>query len=243
MYDTLRAITCNCCPASAITGAWQATDDIADNMLFFLENHDEQRIASDFFAGCPFKAVPALAVSLLLRRNPFMLFEGEEYGEKGMDAEGFSGRDGRTTIFDYWSIDTLCRAAADELTASEKRLAEIHQKLIAIAQKEKAVSEGEFFDLMYVNPASTSFNPYRHYTFLRKSGKTLLLVVVNFDDKDSDVAVRIPAHAFDYLNIKEGDHKATELLTEMSHPFTLTKDGSVDANVPAYGVAVYKIEL
>ena len=100
MYDTLRSVICSGQSATAITGAWQATDDIADHMLYFLENHDEQRVASDFFAGCAFKAVPALAVSLLLRRNPFMLFEGEEYGEKGMDAEGFSGRDGRTPTFD-----------------------------------------------------------------------------------------------------------------------------------------------
>ena len=243
MYDTLRAVVCGYASASSITGAWQATDDIADHMLYFLENHDEQRIASDFFAGCPFKAVPALAVSLMLRRNPFMLFEGEEYGERGMDAEGFSGRDGRTTIFDYWSIDTLCRAASGNLSDDEKRLADIHSKLISIAQNEKAVSEGEFFDLMYVNPASATFNPYRQYTFLRKAGNSLLLVVANFDDKEANVSITIPAHAFDYLNISEGSHKATELLTGIASPVTLCKDGSLPASVPAYGVAVYKITL
>ena len=243
MYDTLRAVVCGYASASSITGAWQATDDIADHMLYFLENHDEQRIASDFFAGCPFKAVPALAVSLMLRRNPFMLFEGEEYGERGMDAEGFSGCDGRTTIFDYWSIDTLCRAASGNLSDDEKRLADIHSKLISIAQKEKAVSEGEFFDLMYVNPASATFNPYRQYTFLRKAGNSLLLVVANFDDKEANVSITIPAHAFDYFNISEGSYKATELLTGIALPVTLCKDGSLPASVPAYGVAVYKITL
>lgn len=241
MYDTLRAITCGHCPASAITGAWQATDDIAGHMLYFLENHDEQRIASDFFAGCAFKAVPALAVSLLLRQNPFMLFEGEEYGEKGMDAEGFSGRDGRTTIFDYWSIDTLCRAASNQLTADEQRLADIHTKLIGIARSEKAVSQGQFFDLMYVNPASSSFNPFRHYAFLRKAGNEMLLVVANFGDMDEEVKVNIPAHAFDYLNMTEGTQKAHELLTGITTPLTLAKDSSVSATVAAHGVAVYKI--
>ena len=243
MYDTLRAVVCGYASASSITGAWQATDDIADHMLYFLENHDEQRIASDFFAGCPFKAVPALAVSLMLRRNPFMLFEGEEYGERGMDAEGFSGCDGRTTIFDYWSIDTLCRAASGNLSDDEKRLADIHSKLISIAQNEMAVSEGEFFDLMYVNPASATFNPYRQYTFLRKAGNSLLLVVANFDDKEANVSITIPAHAFDYFNISEGSYKATELLTGIALPVTLCKDGSLPASVPAYGVAVYKITL
>lgn len=241
MYDTLRSVICSGQSATAITGAWQATDDIADHMLYFLENHDEQRVASDFFAGCAFKAVPALAVSLLLRRNPFMLFEGEEYGEKGMDAEGFSGRDGRTTIFDYWSIDTLCRASKFQLTPEETRLSQIHSSLIGIARNETAVSEGDFFDLMYVNPWSDSFNPNRHYTFLRRSGNTLLVVLANFDAQPASVRINIPAHAFDYLRIPEGPQTATELLTGEKSTFHLAKDGAIAASAPAYGVSVYKI--
>lgn len=240
MYDTLRAIICGHCPASAITGAWQATDDIAEHMLYFLENHDEQRIASDFFAGSAWKAIPALAVSLLLRRNPFMLFEGEEYGEKGMDVEGFSGRDGRTTIFDYWSIDTLCRAEQFQLSDEERRLADMHHRLIDIAKKEKCVGEGEFFDLMYVNPASECFNPWSHYAFLRKSGRSTLLVVANFSDNAAKVEVNIPAHAIEYLHITEGMRKATELLTSATSSVTISKDCKLPANIPAYGVAIYK---
>ena len=38
-----------------------------------------------------------------------MIYFGQEFGELGMDSEGFSGRDGRTTIFDYWSVDTVRR--------------------------------------------------------------------------------------------------------------------------------------
>lgn len=241
MYDTMRAAICGYGPARNITYAWQSTNDIKDNMLYFLENHDEQRVASDFFAGCAFKAVPALAVSLLLRRNPFMLFEGEEYGEKGMDAEGFSGRDGRTTIFDYWSIDTLCRASKFQLTPEETRLSQIHSSLIGIARNETAVSEGDFFDLMYVNPWSDSFNPNRHYTFLRRSGNTLLVVLANFDSQPASVRINIPAHAFDYLRIPEGPQTATELLTGEKSTFHLAKDGAIAASAPAYGVSVYKI--
>ena len=57
---------------------------------------------------------------------------------------------------------------------------------------------------MYVNPASPSFNPFRHYAFIRRAGKTMLLVVANFDDYEAEVSVTIPAHAFDYLKIPEG---------------------------------------
>ena len=241
MYDTLRSIVCSGQSSTAITGAWQATDDIADQMLYFLENHDEQRVASDYFAGCPFKAVPALAVSLLLRRNPFMLFEGEEYGEKGMDAEGFSGCDGRTTIFDYWSIDTLCRASKFQLTPEETRLAQIHTSLISIARNEPAISEGKCFDLMYANPWSDSFNPHRHYTFLRSTSNTLLLVLANFDSQPASVRINLPTHAFDYLNIPEGPRTATELLTGEKTQLNLAKDGAIAASAPANSVSIYKI--
>ena len=112
LYDTLRAIVCRQAPASQITQAWQATDDVKQHMLYFLENHDEQRIASDFFCGNARLAFPALAVMALMGTNPLMIYAGQELGERGMDAEGFSGCDGRTTIFDYWSPETLRKLAA-----------------------------------------------------------------------------------------------------------------------------------
>ena len=100
MYDTLRAVMCGGQSTHAITSAWQQTDDIRQHMLYFLENHDEQRIASQQFAGDARKGVPALVVSALLQQNPLMIYFGQEYGERGMDAEGVSGQDGRSTMFD-----------------------------------------------------------------------------------------------------------------------------------------------
>ena len=88
MYDAMRDVICHRRDTDAITWAWQQTDDIRDHMLYFLENHDEQRVASDFFAGSGEKAVPALVVNALMQQNPFMLYFGQEWGERGMDAEG-----------------------------------------------------------------------------------------------------------------------------------------------------------
>ena len=51
-------------------------------MLNFLENHDELRIASDFFAGSAKNSFAALYVSLLLNTSPFMLYFGQEVGER-----------------------------------------------------------------------------------------------------------------------------------------------------------------
>ncbi|MBQ8154574.1 MAG: alpha-amylase family protein [Prevotella sp.] len=238
MYDTMRNVICHHQPASAISGAWQQTDDIRDHMLYFLENHDEQRIASDFFAVDAVKGVPAMIASLLMQQNPFMLYAGEEYGEHGMDKEGFSGNDGRTTIFDYWSIDTLCRAAEKKLTAKEKQLFDIHKRVMQIARKEKAVREGEFFDLMYVNQQLE-----RQYVFLRKAGKDLMLVAVNFDDYAVAVDVNIPAHAFDYLKIAEGVYSATDLLTKEKEDTVLRRDGSIRLTMDARGGYVLKFKV
>jgi glycosidase len=237
MYDTLRAVICHHAPTAAISDAWKQTDDIREHMLYFLENHDEQRVASDFFAADGRKGVPAMMVSLLLQQNPFMLYAGEEYGERGMDKEGFSGHDGRTTIFDYWSIDTLCRAAAKKLTAEEKALFDIHQKTMLIARKEKAVTEGTFFDLMYVN-----HHLQRQYAFLRKAGKELLLVVANFDDQDVEVDVQLPAHAFDCLQMAEQTVMATDLLTKEKQSMMLKKDAGVRMTIAARSGRVWKVK-
>ena len=126
LYDTLRGIVAGGWSASCITGCWQAIDDIRPHMLNFLENHDEQRIASAFFAGDARKALPALVVSAMMGTSAFMVYAGQEIGEPAMEAEGFSGSDGRTTIFDYWSVASLRKLTAKkpeaQLTKQEKEL-------------------------------------------------------------------------------------------------------------------------
>ena len=240
MYDTMRAVICGQAPATTITGAWQQTDDIKDHMLYFLENHDEQRVASDFFAGDAKKGIPGLVASVLMRSNPFMLYAAEEYGERGMDKEGFSGCDGRTTIFDYWSIDTLCRAANSKLKKSEQQIYDIHEKVMQIARTEKAV-DGDTYDLMYVNPASESFNPEKHFAFLRKKDDEMLLVVCNFNDKKDSISVNIPKHAFEWFDIPEKKYEAKDLLTDEKKQLTLKADTGVKMTVPAYGARVWKV--
>ena len=242
MYDTMRAVTCGFASATAITGAWQAVDDIKEHMVYFLENHDEQRVASDFFAGDAKKGIPAMIASVLMKSSPFMLYAAEEYGEKGMDKEGFSGRDGRTTIFDYWSIDTLCRAASGELTDDEKYIYQMHEKTMQIARKEKAV-DGDFYDLMYVNPWSEHFDNNKQYAFLRKKEDELLFVVVNFDDKDVDVKVRMAPHAMEFLQIQEGKYKSKDLLSAEKQTIELASDALVPMTIKARSARVWKFTL
>ena len=236
MYDTVRDVICGRQSTHAITGAWQQTDDIRDHMLYFLENHDEQRVASDFFAANGRKGVPGLVVSALLQQNPLMIYAGQEYGERGMDKEGFSGHDGRTTIFDYWSIDTLVRAAKHKLTDEETALKDIYNKVIHIATTEKAVIEGVSFDLMYVN------NDYhRQYAFLRKAGSELLLVVVNFDELPATMDVTIPSHAFDFLKIREKKAaKGVDLLSGRTLKRQLKRDEAVTVDIDPLSAVILK---
>ena len=239
MYDTMFQVIRGQQSTQAITGAWQQTDDIGAHMLYFLENHDELRIGSDFFAADGRKAVPALVVNALMQRNPFMVYAGQEYGERGMEQEGFSGHDGRTTIFDYWSVGTLCRAAAKKLTQEEKQLADTYKKVLTIARKEKAVVEGAFYDLMYVNP-----DCHRQYMFLRRASKTSqLLVVANFDDNDAAVSVRIPQHAFEFLNMSEGTYTATDLLNGGTQELALNASEAARIQVAARSAVVLKLKL
>lgn len=238
MYDTMRAVVCHHAPAQAISHAWQQTDDIRDHMLYFLENHDEQRIGSDFFAASSIKGLPGMMALVLMQKNPFMLYFGEEYGERGMDHEGFSGNDGRTTIFDYWSVDTITRAAQNKLTTEEKYIFDVHKRILALARKEKAIREGQSFDLMYVNG-----HLQQQYVFLRHVGHELLLIAINFADSDVTIDVNIPTHAFDFLDLSESTSIATDILTKEKQAVALKRDGAVAMNISARNARVWKIKV
>ncbi len=245
MYDCLFSVIRGERPASHITYQWQAVDDIRNRMLYFLENHDELRIASDFFAGNATKGIPAVIILTLMEKNPFMLYAGQEFGEHGMDKEGFSGLDGRTTIFDYWTVTSLYHGYVNrkKLTSDEKVLEKKYIRIMNIARKEKAVSDGEFFDLMYVNNENESFNSHRQYAFLRKYRNEVMLVVANFSDNATDCGVFIPKHAFDYLQIPEKDVVAKDLLTDETLPVSLKADTKINMTIEANSGRIYKFTV
>jgi glycosidase len=250
LYDTLRAITCGHQSALAITSCWQSVDDIHPKMLNFLENHDEQRIASNFFAGDAWKAIPALVVSATLNKNPLMIYAGQELGERGMDAEGFSGLDGRTTIFDYWSVESLRnwynngKINTEALTPEQKQLRDFYIRILRLCNASPAIREGKFFDLMYVNPPSCDFNPDKQFAFMRCAGDELLLIAVNFDDCEVDVRIFLPEHAFSYFEIDElRIHSAKELLTGKIINVTIGRNCFYPLQLDKYNVSIIRLEL
>lgn len=203
LYDTLRGIVADGGPAGGITRNWQSLGDLQPKMLNFLENHDEQRLASDFFCGNARKSFAALYVSLLFGPGSFMVYSGQEYGERGMDEEGFSGRDGRNTIYDFWSIGSLRRALTGSSTDEEKYVFGRYVSLLGSMASSAALSDGDTFDLCYANYGNPGFDPRRHFAFLKHAPGEMKLVVANFSDTDALLSVRIPRHAFEYLSVPQ----------------------------------------
>lgn len=250
LYDTLFAVIQGRQSAAAISACWQQVGDIQEHMLNFLENHDELRIASRFFADDPRKAIPALVVSACMNTNPMMIYAGQELGEAGMDEEGFSGQDGRTTIFDYWSPDTLRRwynggdFDGKKLTRDEKALLKTYTRVLNLCNSEVALREGQFFDLTYANVGGWRYNERRQFSFVRKADKELILVVVNFDAEPVDIAVNLPTHLFDCFNIPEIDGiKAVELLTNKFEVINFSPRHATDLVVPGYSAKLLKMKM
>lgn len=244
MYDCLRDIVCGKRPAHHITRQWQSVDDILPEMLYFLENHDEQRIASDFFCGSAERSLPAFMVCAWLHTNPVMVYAGQEFGERGMDAEGFSGLDGRTTIFDYWAVKSVVEGYYQrrKMDNHSKTLSETYRQILNLRNL-PAIAQGQFFDLMYANSQhSALFNPDEQYVFLRKSAEQLLLIVVNFSPNQQRVHVNIPQHAFDFLHMRQGTCRAADLLTHQEQRAEWSASVPFVAQIPGYGGRIYEIK-
>ena len=252
LYDTLRAVTCGYAPARAVTTCWQQTDGLRHRLLNFLENHDEQRIASPHFAAEAEHALPALLVSALLDQGPFMLYFGQELGEPAADAEGFSGHDGRTTIFDYWALPTLQRWQGSghydtrHLLPREADLRARYARVLTLLHSEAALGpQGRFYDLMYANPDGPCFDGFRTYVWLRQHGRELLLLAAHFADEARDrTEVRIPAHAFSFWQIPQlPAATATDLLTGETLALPLKPDTPLVFSLPARGGRIWKFTL
>ena len=248
LYDVVKDVASGYRPSSDITFTLSEVGDIQSKMLNFLENHDEQRIASDFFLGDANKGFAAMILTACVNTNPIMVYFGQELGEKGMDEEGFSGKDGRTTIFDYWSIDKIVRWNnsekwnCDKLTDDEQMLRRRYTDLLHFCNKEKAISEGKFYDLMYANYENIEFNSTKKYAFLRGDGKSLFLVVVNFNDIDSAVKVNIPDEAFTFFGTERNlIELATPMLNGDKPTVTCNGSGLFEVEIEANSGEIYKL--
>ncbi len=240
VYDLLRDIMGRQSSIWSLKEHLQRVEPMIDSLLFFLENHDEQRIASNFFAGDALAAIPALIFMMTYRTNPVMIYNGQEVGEKGMDNEGFSGLDGKTSIFDYWRMDSIRRWAnvgcfdGGLLNETEKSLRLLYKRILTLAVEEKALSMGLFYSL--------DNTPDQVLAFLRKYGNELILVSINFSKHPIHTRIKIPKEAFDILQIP--DNKVSmmkELLSDEENICSLTHTCPFQTTLSEQSAKIYKL--
>ena len=248
MYDYLRGVTSRGWPAEGITQQWmQHSNGRLNHMLYFLENHDEQRIASGFFCGNGACAEPAMIIAATLNQCPVMIYSGQELGEKGMDLEGFSGMDGRTSIFDYWGVKSLQawsnkgKYDGAHLNEEQRELRAFYQKLLTIARDNKAIQKGQMYDITYAQ--GEGFDKHEQFAFLRHVGHETLLIVVNFRDREQQIPVRIPNDAFVYLDMEEKSKaSATDLLRGSKQSVQFVAGQPITLTLPAWRGMILRIK-
>jgi glycosidase len=205
LYDTLRHIVQGHANASDIQYNWKHTQGINNYMLRFLENHDEQRIASPDFAGDAKKALPAMVVTATLNSGPVMIYFGQEVGEPGRGNEGFSGEDGRTTIFDYWGVPEHQKWMSNGkfdgsyLEDWQREVRVYYSKLLNFCRDNEAIRKGGLYDLQAANTngQTLGYDGRTVYSYIRFTDKQRLLVVVSFEPQNTkSLNLRIPLNAF-----------------------------------------------
>jgi hypothetical protein len=243
LYDTLKHIMQGPGSTDHLPGIWQFLREKNKNMLRFLENHDEQRIASRFFVGDPRKAMPAMVVTALWHTGPVMVYFGQEVGEPALGASGFSGDDGRTTIFDYWGVPEhqkwVNEGAYDggQLSEDQKSLRNFYVKLLHLSRK-KAFSEGYFYDLHPHNRYFTEGYTGKTYAFLRFKDEEQYIVVTNFDAENrAAFNLKIPRTALQAMGLPEEQRyqASDQLLSEQTAWFEGSKVVISEGN---YGIPI-----
>lgn len=205
LYDALRRLIEGHGNANDITAVWQKeSGNFSNRMLRFLENHDEQRIASEEFGKRPESALAAMMLSATLHTGPIMVYYGQELGVKPSQAEGFQGNDGRTTIFDYWGVTELQnwinkgKFDTKKLSKEQKSLREFYGSTLIFAQENPAISDGEFHDLQYLNFDSEGYDSSKIYSYLRYTNEQILLFVYNFDlNSEKNIKVSLPKNVLE----------------------------------------------
>lgn len=247
LYDTLRMLVGGHSSTTSIEEIQKNLADISPHMLHFLENHDEQRIASPYFARGPWRAAPAMVISATIDRGPVMIYFGQEVGEPGKGAEGFQSDDGRTTIFDYWGVPEHQKWMnggkfdGGQLSAEQKQLRMFYGDLLTLASRNKAVSEGDYIDITSYNINAGNFSSQVH-AFLRFHGDDRLLIVTGFNDQEQNIKVQVPPEAFRQMGMDvNGVYMARDMIwREIDIGFD--KNLSFELRLKPYSSFIFKIK-
>lgn len=216
-YDHLKAIIQGNAMPEPLSDIQDGMKDIEHHMLHFLDNHDEQRLASPEFAGTPEKGKPMMVVSATISSSPTMIYFGQEVGEDGKENAGF-GTHSRTSIFDYIGVPHHQRWMnggkfdGGQLSDSEKMLRDFYKRLLNFTIKSDALM-GKFQDIQAINRNETKRYGAGMYSYVRWSAKEKLIVVVNFSwVTTSEFELKVPADVIKTWNLKDGLYDVNDQL-------------------------------
>ncbi|MEQ8241394.1 MAG: alpha-amylase family protein [Cyclobacteriaceae bacterium] len=252
MYDTLKHIVQGHASTDDITTIWQRQDGIADNMLRFLENHDEQRIASPDFAGDMRKGIPMMAVSSFMHNGPIMLYFGQDVGEAGQGDSGFAGDDGRTTIFDYWGVPEHVKWLNDgkfdggQLSEAQKKLQSKYIDILKACNAYDALKKGAFYDLHYYN-RNDDYTGYSNkiYAFVRHTADQALLIVVNFNEGNETAKIKIPHAAWQTFGLTSSNVKISgdaDFTFERATTLDYSTNSELEINLGGLDYGVFELK-
>ncbi len=230
LYDKLKEVIQGKSLPDPITDIQNRFQDIEHHLLHFLDNHDEQRLASDAFAGTAEKGMPLMVLSATISSSPTMIYFGQEVGERGDLDSGF-GKPTRTTIFDYasvpahWRWMNYGRFDGGELKESEKKLRDFYKRLLNFTLESEALM-GKFVELQSENrKQGDSYKPGL-YAFARHSKNQKLIVVNNFSwVSEADFTLQVPESLIKVWKLKNGSYSLTEKLYGNSNSMLVVKDG------------------
>jgi glycosidase len=236
---------------------------VEGHLLRYAENHDECRAAAPIKLGDPGNsgfgsAWEGFAVTALLHAlgpDPALLYNGQEVGEPGQGAEGFGGDDGRTTIFDYWTMPAFARwvngHAYDgaNLTGDQQSLRSSYLVLWKLLSQ-PAFAEGKVYSIQSANKAAPSYGGSGQwmYGFLRyqpDAGQTYL-VLINLDPANGyQPKVHLPTEALNQARLPPSG--ATLHFADAFSPYTASAAASdlptlgVEIDMPPLGVRMLRI--
>lgn len=235
LYDTLKNIMQGHGSTDNIIAIQEGLQDIEHHMLHFLENHDEQRIASAGFAGDAAKAKPAMVVSATISTSPTMLYFAQEVGEPGNGDAGF-GSETRTTIYDYWGVPNHVRWMnggdfdGGQLTGEEKDLRKFYRRLLNFTLKSQALM-GEYREIHSHNRSQTEWYNDRVFSFVRWKDEERLIIVTNFDAGDTfGFVLQLPRDLVETWNLHEGTYVLDDQLGECTMELQV-KNGKAETRI------------
>ena len=249
LYDTLRFLLEGKRNTLDIDPIQKSLEGINSNMVHFLENHDEQRIASRFFAENPWKAAPAMVISATIDQGAVMVYFGQEVGEPALGNQGFQNieKEGVTTKMDYWGVPEHQKWMnggkfdGGLLSAEQKQLRQFYSDLLNLARTNKAISSGSYYDITAFNIQAKNFGVDVH-AFIRYSGEDRLVIVTGFNDKAKSVKVKIPDDVAEKIGLKkDGVFIARDLLWREVE-VGLQPDFSFELNIKPYSSFILKIK-